>query len=641
MRSLLITLFSSTSFFLFAQQKEISLEFDLSQTPVEYSHYWKSTGYSPAKMTVNKDFKMYLNMLKAARGNAIEYMRPHYLLNHVKIKNVGTPQQSYDFTELDEILDLLVEADLKLIFEIMWHKDPYFNDWYDTEKLDYWYKYIKALVLHLQEQYGKETVETWYFENINEPDIHHFWRDGVVQFLHYWDATYTAIKDANPKLKFGGPGTAKGMSHVYQTFIEHIDEGYNLYTKQKNDVSCDFFTWHIKERPFHMVENEQEVIKWIKKTKNEKLINTPIGNDEADPLAGWGNAYWWRPLPWYGTFTVQAVDVHNQILIDKGKKNYWVLSNDNAFMGDWYRRTHVARFIPGDNSVKQKNSSLWGGGWVEGADKRPETNAFYLVKKPDFTSMMLMAYQGNKRFQPKGEEIDSSAGAIVSQNEKQEYIILAYNKPSIDIDWSLKGTEPRAKDNMDHQRFPRKLNINLQNVKEGTYKVIKYRMDETYGNPYGIWQNQGSKDDPSNDEFLKLLKNEDPALISTSDEKINGSWNTSSSFKTSGIELIYLAKKPQAKPASITDLEYHTYNGLNKEKVTMLNWKHNDELHIKSFDVYYAPLGEKKFTKVNQYDVTDRGFQHLNESEKGGSYKIMAIDHWGRKSVYSKTITVK
>ncbi|MBV6653892.1 MAG: hypothetical protein KI786_09065, partial [Mameliella sp.] len=139
----------------FAQEK-VAYSFDLTTDPVSYRHYWKSTGYSPAGMTVNEDYKLYLKMTKAMKADAIEYTRPHYLLNHIVINNPGEPNQSYDWSELDEILDLITDANLKLIFEIMMTPHPYFNDWYDRTKLDAWSKLCTDLILHLQERYGKE-----------------------------------------------------------------------------------------------------------------------------------------------------------------------------------------------------------------------------------------------------------------------------------------------------------------------------------------------------------------------------------------------------------------------------------------------------------------------------------------------------
>lgn len=621
-------------------QKQVNFSFNLSSEPVEYNHYWKSTGYSPAWMTINEDFKLYLNMLKAMKGDAIEYIRPHYLLNHIKINEPGTLNQNYDWTELDEILDLITGADLKLIFEVMMLPHPYFDDWYDKKKLDSWSKMCTDLVFHLQERYGKETVRSWYFENTNEPDIRHFWKAGTIAFLHYYDATSIGIKKADPRIRFGGPGTALGRSTTYEVFIQHVNDNFNLYTNEKG-VICDFITWHRKETPHSMITNEVEVNDFIKRfsKENDKIGQIPIGNDEADPLAGWGRPFWWRSTPWYGAFTAQTVDLHNQLFIDELQKDYFVLSNDNAFMGDWYRRTHVARFIPGDNSIMQKRSSLTGGGWAGNTDKRPETKAFYLIKKPDMTAMSLMAMQGNQRFIPAQFEKDSTAGAMVSKNDKGEYFIITYNKPEIEVDRNKKNRVAPPKEAKRYQSQSKLVNVDLTAIPKGEYQIIQYKIDEEHGNPFQTWLDLESPEDPTISQIKQIQATEDPALTLNKSIEVEGDYSITDDYKMAGVTLTYLAKKPEVKPTPISNLEYHTYNGLNNDEMVMLNWDYKNDYYIKSFDVFYSEKQSGRYVKVNDYDVFELGFLHFGG--KKGFYKIQSVDYWNRKSKFSKPIEVK
>lgn len=623
-------------------QAQVAFTYDLDAEPVDYPHYWKSTGYSPALMTTNEDYKLYLNMLKASKGQAVEYIRPHYLMSHIDIKNLGEPNQSYDWTELDEILDLLVEADLKLIFEMMLGPHPYFNNWYDRTQLDTWNKLCTDLIVHLQDRYGKETTRSWYFEGTNEPDIRHFWSHGPLEYLYYYDATADAIKKVDPQLRFGGPGSALGLNTTFESFIQHVYDDFNYYT-QKEGVVADFITWHIKDDPHDMMAKEKKMVGFMSKKKfqdSEKLASVLIGNDESDPLAGWGNPYWWRPTPWYAGFVAHTVDMHNQTFVDTLQKDYFVLSNDNAFMGDWYRRTHVARFVPGDNSITQRGSSHWGGRWnTDRKDERPETKAFYLVKKPDFTVMSLLAMQGDQRFKPAKLTQDSTAGAIVSQNEAGEYLIVTYNKPEVEIHWSLKDTAPSEEDAQRYLSQGKTVKVDLTGIPKGNYQVIQYRIDDDHGNPYKIWQDMGSPEDPTTEQIKQLQAKEDPVMIKCESQQINGNHTITETYQTAGVTLTYLAKDTGEKPQAVKDLEFNTYNGLHDELMVMLNWNHANDLHIKSYDVFYSPKKRGKYTKVNGYDVFENGFLQVNGQK--GFYKIQAVDHWSRTSDYSSTIEVK
>ncbi|NRA47567.1 MAG: hypothetical protein HRU12_00410 [Phaeodactylibacter sp.] len=622
----------------FAQEK-VAYSFDLTTDPVSYRHYWKSTGYSPAGMTVNEDYKLYLKMTKAMKADAIEYTRPHYLLNHIVINNPGEPNQSYDWSELDEILDLITDANLKLIFEIMMTPHPYFNDWYDRTKLDAWSKLCTDLILHLQERYGKEEVRSWYFENTNEPEINHWWPYGPIQFLYYYDATVHGIKKADPEIRFGGPGHARGLNTLYEAFIQHIYDDFNFYT-QKDGVEVDFITWHRKAGPHEMITNELELDKYRTQKRfrdHEKLINLPIGNDEADPLAGWGRPFWWRPTPWYAGFVAHCVDLHNQVLIDSLKKGYFVLSNDNAFMGDWYRRTHVARFIPGENSIMQKNSSSTGGSWARGTDERPETKAFYLIKKPDMTAMSLMAMQGDERFLPAEFQKDSTAGATVTKNSKGDYFILSYNKPEIQLNRNKRSTTPSDADQERYESQAKTVAVDLTAIPKGAYQLIQYQIDDNHGNPFQTWLDLGSPEDPAQSQIKAIQAKEDPVLTINEQVEIEGDFAFEYAYETAGVTLTMLVKDPNKAPPSA--LEAQSFNGLHNDLMTMLNWDQEEEAYIKSYDVFYSEAENGKYQKVNHYDVFELGFLHYGG--KTGFYKVQAVDYWNRKSAFSNPIAVK
>ncbi|MEL7002509.1 MAG: hypothetical protein AAFN93_07210 [Bacteroidota bacterium] len=599
-------------------QKELVYHYDAQGEYVNYPHFWKSTGYDPASITTKSDFRLYLNMVKALRGGAIEYIRPHFLLNHVQIINPGTVEQSYNWQELDKILDVLVQADLKLIFEIMMSPHPYFNDWYDRHKLISWKDFCKTLIIHLQERYGEATVRSWYFESINEPDISYWWPYGPLQFLYYYDATSQGILEADPKIKFGGPGAAYGRSAVYEIFIDHVHNGINFYTGNK-DVRCDFITWHRKSTPHQMVEMENQVDDFIDGYKNEEMSKIPIGNDEADPIAGWSKPFWWRPLPWYASFIAQSVDLHNRNFVDEKEKDYFVLSNDNAFLGDWYARTQVARFSSQNDSTD---------------------NGFYLIKKPVMNVMSLLGMQGNQRLRSEQSASDSTAGSIVSKNYDGEYFILSYNKPEIEVSYEAGGEEPNEAAQKARINQPKTITTHLKNIPQGKYTIIKYRLDDQNGNPFSIWLKDGKVQKPTTSQIKVLQEHENATLTLEKEMMITSEYNTKSDFAMSGVELLYLAQKPGARPNTVTNLSFNLYEGLNKEKMVMLNWDHNDEKHIQTFEVYYAPRGTKKFTKANSYDIMDNGFLHIEQGQTGGRYKVVAVDYWGRKSKASEILNV-
>ena len=79
--------------------------------------------------------------------------------------------------------------------------------------------------------------------------------------------------------------------------------------------------------------------------------------------------------------------------------NYGLLSNDNGFMGDWYRRTHFARFI------------------VNNDDQLSPSENFYLVKKPVYSVMGLLTLLGKERYSVEVDNRDKHFGIIPTRNE--------------------------------------------------------------------------------------------------------------------------------------------------------------------------------------------------------------------------------
>ena len=136
----------------------LELSADLSGEGKPFPEYWKSTGFSPADLLDYPDMEMTLDYVKAS--GAIDFIRPHYLLDHVRIRGYATDRQEIDWNGLDSKLDRVVDADLKLIFEIMGNPAGREIDFSDRADLYAWKDFVRDLALHCMDRYGKETVES-------------------------------------------------------------------------------------------------------------------------------------------------------------------------------------------------------------------------------------------------------------------------------------------------------------------------------------------------------------------------------------------------------------------------------------------------------------------------------------------------
>src|SRR5579863_1777983 len=69
-----------------------------------------------------------------------------------------------------------------------------------------WADLIRAVTAHLVQRYGKETVQQWYFEVWNEPDID-YWHGSRDDYIRLYDYTVAGVRAALPTARVGGPAT--------------------------------------------------------------------------------------------------------------------------------------------------------------------------------------------------------------------------------------------------------------------------------------------------------------------------------------------------------------------------------------------------------------------------------------------------
>lgn len=87
-----------------------------------------------------------------------------------------------------------------------------------------WSRFARDGIEHEMRLRGEAEVASWYFECWNEPNLQGcFFSGNQTEWFDLWAATYEGIKAANPRLRIGGPSTARG---------EWIEE-FLSWTKQR------------------------------------------------------------------------------------------------------------------------------------------------------------------------------------------------------------------------------------------------------------------------------------------------------------------------------------------------------------------------------------------------------------------------
>jgi xylan 1,4-beta-xylosidase len=224
-----------------------TIAIDTSAPARPFPHFWEQMfGSGRATLSLRQDYRSDLRKVKEATG--FEYIRFHGILDD----DVGVYDEDregrpvYNFSYVDQIYDGLLQDGLRPLVELsfmprklaanltphpFWYK-PLPSPPNNPAK---WAALIQAFISHLENRYGKNEVERWYFEVWNEPNID-FWNGEPKQQTYFalYDETTKAIKAVDSKLRVGGPATAQAA--WVDAFLAHCTQ---------NHIPVDFVSTHV------------------------------------------------------------------------------------------------------------------------------------------------------------------------------------------------------------------------------------------------------------------------------------------------------------------------------------------------------------------------------------------------------------
>lgn len=616
---------------------QISLQCDRSKG--ELDHFWRSTGFTPAKLLLDPDMRQMLTYVGGIPNGGVEYVRMHYPLNLVGADGVETDDPTYDWTDLNNALDVLVENGLRPFFELMGYPSVtgYFTDFQDDEQIRAWKRFVVDLATHLEDRYGRGEVESWYFETWNEPDIPAHWdRFGFAveheSFCNYYDACSEGLLAVNENLRMGGPGTARTLSPLFKSFVAHCDDGENYFTGERG-VRLDFVSVHEKGASPHredvtpdtqgIIDREMKAYTYLAENHPD-LADRPMMNNECDPHTGWVDTHTWRAKPYYAALAAKIVDQHLDQVVDESDYEFQILSNDNGFLGTWGQRTLMTRFGEGgfERGTLDPNR----------APERERIDSFELVKKPIFNLMTLLSLLGDTRIDVEHDTGTDDIHVIPTKREDPEQIAVVVSHVRDEIT-AAGATE---------------LKFEFTDVPFSEGVLALYRIDSDHANPYDQWEIQGAPDRPSVSQFEELRGEHNVA--GTADVETvsvtEGALQRSVELPRPGVVLALLSEKPNDPPGRVTGLRAEQYHGLDRvEDDVILAWEDLPSRTLKRYEVLYASDPDGPFERVNDVDILTSAYLHPRPPaselpNETGYYAIRAVDYWGRSGERSDIVSV-
>lgn len=174
----------------------------------------------------------------------------------------------YDWTILDAIFDSYLERGVRPLVQIGFMPEalstnphPYRHHWrpglrykeivtgwaYPPKDYDKWRELVYQWTRHCVERYGREEVETWYWEVWNEPNGD-YWKGTPEEFRKLHDYAVDGVRRALPTARVGGAHTAGPGGKFHRDFLDHALHGTNNATGQPG-TPLDFVAFHAKGQP--------------------------------------------------------------------------------------------------------------------------------------------------------------------------------------------------------------------------------------------------------------------------------------------------------------------------------------------------------------------------------------------------------
>ena len=209
----------------------IKIDLNAKRIPTDFS--WQfGMGNDHAATLLRTDVAEHIKRIHAELG--IKYIRFHGIFDDDMLcyqalgdnANFGGLPKSkqccaYNFHEVGRVYDNVLAAGLKPFVELSFMPSRlasgskrgfphrrYWNNITMPKSLAKWQEFIRAFIRFIIDRYGKEEVESWYFEVWNEPDLGCFFKGSQKDYFKLYKATAEAVKSVDPALKVGGPSTS-------------------------------------------------------------------------------------------------------------------------------------------------------------------------------------------------------------------------------------------------------------------------------------------------------------------------------------------------------------------------------------------------------------------------------------------------
>ena len=516
---------------------QVSILVDFTKEKGAMKPIWAWWGYDEPNYTYMKDGKKLLSEI-ADLSPVPVYVRAHSLLvtdegPRAALKwgssNVYTEDENgnpvYDWTIIDKIFDTYIERGMKPMAQIGFmpkalstKPEPYRHYWkpgaeyddiftgwaYPPKDYEKWAELVYQWVQHSVERYGKEEVESWYWELWNEPNIG-YWRGTTEEYIKLYDYTADAVKRALPTAKMGGPETtgpgSEKAAEFLKTFLNHIRSGKNHVTGEVG-APLDFITFHAKGSPkvvdgvvrmdigkqLRDIDKGFEIVASYPEFKDLPII---IGESDPEGCAACSEADYphnaYRNGTMYSSYTAasfarkyELADLHGVNLL--GAVTWGFEFEDQAWFAGFRDMATNGVDKPVLNVFRM--FGMMQGDRVEVSSNTTQSESNNLTASANTSSGLAYDFEEVRDESVRGERPDINA--LAAKDDHTATVMV----------WNYHD------DNVEAPASP--VEVKMKGLPSDQVLLHHYRIDKENSNSYQVWLEMGSPQNPSAEQIAEL-----------------------------------------------------------------------------------------------------------------------------------------
>jgi xylan 1,4-beta-xylosidase len=501
-----------------AQEAPVGIRVDTRERIGPLTPIWAWFGYDEPNYTYMENGRELLSELAEASPVPV-YVRVHNLLT----SGDGTPSLKwgstnaytedgdgrpvYDWTIVDRIFDTYVERGMKPLVEIGFmpealssYDGPYRHHWqpgdeygdiytgwaYPPNDYEAWGELVFQWVRHSVERYGREEVESWWWEVWNEPDIS-YWQGSHEEYLRLYDHAADGLKRALPSARIGGPHVTGPLGRRTQQylrdFLEHTLRGTN-YATGATGSPLDYVGFHAKGGPRVMDEGHvrMDVGQQLRAISNgfeivasfPELAGIPVILGESDPEGCAACPVATNPSNAYRNGTMYSVYTAEQLA-----------------------RTYELADLHGVNLIGSVT-------WAFEFEGQPYFYGFRDlatngIDKPVMSTFRMLGLMSGDRVRATstgGLSLEQVRDSSVRGAPDVAALATRAERAAAVLVWNYHDDDLPAPD--------ARVELVLEGLPDGAATLTHYRVDREHGDAYGAWQEMGSPQPPSPAQVAEL-----------------------------------------------------------------------------------------------------------------------------------------